>query len=76
MTDTAAEAAGLLAEAFQPIPEVFDEPDMLASVLRSADGAAAHLSAAWWLHNLTGAALEVWVVTPAQARAARHLTGD
>jgi hypothetical protein len=75
ITETAAEAAGLLADAFKSIPEVFQQPGSLEGVLREAGGTASSLSAAWWLHNLTGSALELWVVSHAEARAAQALAG-
>jgi hypothetical protein len=76
ITETAADAAGLLADALQSIPAVFEEPGTLGNALRAAAGAASHLSAAWWLDNQTGAAVEVWLATPGEAASMQHLTGS
>lgn len=75
VTETAAEAAGLLAHAFQGVPEVFERPVGLARALRGACGASSSLSAACWLHNLTGAAVELWVASPAEVQAGQLLQG-
>lgn len=69
------EAAGLLAQAFEPVAAVFEQPGLLPAVLRAAGGAASTLSAAWWLDNQTGAELELWVATPAEARDRQLLKG-
>lgn len=75
VTETAAEAAGLLAHAFQGVPEVFERPAGLARALRGACGASTSLSAACWLHNLTGAAVELWVASPVEVQAGQLLQG-
>lgn len=76
VTDTAAEAAGLLAGALQCVPKVFQHPEELPATLRTAGGTASSLSAAWWLHNQTGAPLQLWVVSPTEAQVQQLLAGE